>query len=140
MARKPAKPVYAFIRRGNYLVPEMEYDLHALDGIAQDQRVRLNVVEWRNLDRLRAYWAMLHDVVDATGANNLTAERLHEAAKLCNGCVDMVLLPGGTPIAIPASIALDKMDEAEFVAFFQKVQKWLSETYDYVPPHERAAA
>jgi hypothetical protein len=138
MARKPEKPVYSFIRKGNTLAPEMNYDLRALDGVANGQRVRIEVKEWRNLDRLRAYWSMLHDVVAATGANGLTAERLHEVAKLQNGCVDVVLLPNGTPIAIPASIALDKMSEPEFIAFFQKVEEWLARTYGFVS--ERAAA
>ena len=131
MARKPEKPVYSFVRKGNYLVPELEYDVHALDGIAQGRRVRVEIKEWRNMDRLRAYWSMLHDVVATTGANNLTAERLHEVAKLQNGCVDVVLLPSGIPVAIPASIAIDKMSEPEFIAFFQKVEAWLAETYGF---------
>lgn len=139
MARKPEKPVYSFVRKGNCLVPEMDYDLRALDGVANGQRVRVDIREWRNLDRLKAYWSMLHDVVSATGANGLTAERLHEVAKLQNGCVDVVMLPSGLPIAIPASIALDKMAEPEFIAFFQKVEAWLSETYGYYPEMKGAA-
>jgi len=138
MAKKPDKPVYSFVRKGNHLVPELDYDTHALDGIAQGQRVRVEIREWRNLERLKAYWAMLHDVVAATGANRLTAERLHEVLKLHNGCVDVVMLPNGQPVAIPSSIALDKMSEPEFVAFFQKAEEWLAETYGYVS--ERKAA
>jgi hypothetical protein len=41
-------------------------------------------------------------------------------------------------VAIPASIALDKMAEKEFVEFFQKVERWLGEVYGYVA-QERAA-
>lgn len=139
MAKKPEKPVYAFRRRGDVLVPDMECDMHALDGIANGQLVKIEVKEWRNLSRLRAYWSMLHDVVASTGANGLTAERLHEVAKLQNGCVDVVLLPNGTPIAIPSSIALDRMTEPEFIAFFQKVEEWLAKTYGFVPEQRRAA-
>jgi hypothetical protein len=135
--RKEA-PIYSFVRRGNALLPEMEYDVGALNGIAQGQRVRLDIREWRNLDRLKAYWSMLHDVVAATGANGLTAERLHEVAKLQNGCVDVVLLPSGMPVAIPSSIALDKMSEPEFIAFFQKVEAWLAETYGFVSDRRAA--
>lgn len=140
MAKKPEKPVYSFIRKGNALVPELDYDCRALDGIAQGQRVRVDIREWRNLDRLKAYWSMLHDVVAATGANGLTAERLHEVAKLQNGCVDVVMLPSGMPVAIPSSIALDKMTEPEFIAFFQKVEAWLAETYGWVSERERRQA
>lgn len=137
MAKKPEKPVYAFIRRGNYLVPEMEYDLHALDGVAQGQRVRLEVKEWRNLDRHRAYWATLHDVIDATDCA-LSPERLHEVLKLETGAVDLIRLPNGMTVAIPGSISFDKMGEDEFVAFFKRAEEWLASTYGYV--NERAAA
>jgi hypothetical protein len=140
MAKKPEKPVYSFVRRGNALQPELAYDVHALDGITQGQRVRLNIQEWRNFDRLKAYWAMLHDVVDATEAAP-TAERLHEVLKLENGFVDFVALPNGFKVAIPASVALDKMSEPEFIAFFQTAERWLAATYGYVPPkRERRAA
>lgn len=138
MAKRPDKPVYSFIRKGETLVPEMDYDKQALTGIKEGQRVRVDIKEWRNLDRLKAYWSMLHEVVAATGANNLTAERLHEVLKLHNGCVDVVMLPSGMPVAIPASIALDKMSEPEFIAFFQKAEAWLAQTYGYV--NERKAA
>jgi hypothetical protein len=137
MAKKPEKPVYAFIRRGNYLVPEMAHDLHALDAIAQGQRVKLEIKEWRNLDRHRAYWATLHDVIDATDCA-LSPERLHEVLKLETGVVDLIRLPNGMTVAIPGSISFDKMSEDEFVAFFKRAEEWLAATYGYV--NERAAA
>lgn len=137
MAKRPEKPVYAFVRRGNYLMPEREYDLHALDGIAQGQRVKLEVKEWRNLDRHRAYWATLHDVIDATDCA-LSPERLHEVLKLETGVVDLIRLPSGMTVAIPGSISFDKMAEDEFVTFFKRAEEWLAATYGYV--NERAAA
>lgn len=136
MAKKSERPVYAFVRRGNALVPEMAMDFRALDGIAQEQKVRIEIKEWRNLDRLKAYWAMLHDVVDATECAP-TAERLHEVMKLENGFVDHVRLPNGFLVAVPASIALDKMSEPEFITFFKTAERWLAETFGYVaPPRE----
>lgn len=137
MSRKKEEPIYAFIRSGNALYPEMDMDVRALDGIANGQRVRVVVKEFRNAARARAYWAMLHDVVEATGSV-LTAERLHEVLKLENGVVDTVRLPNGITVAIPGSIAFDKMSEAEFVSFFAKAQEWLARTYGYVP-EEKAA-
>jgi len=131
MAKKPEKPVYAFIRRGNHLVPELEMDLRALEGIGQGQRVRLEIKEFRNLDRHRAYWAMLQDVVDATD-RALSSERLHEVLKLETGVIDLVRLPTGLTVAVPGSISFDKMDESEFVKFFARAQEWLSRTYGYV--------
>lgn len=137
MTKKPEKPIYAFVRRGNYLVPEMAHDCHALDSIAQGQRVKLEIKEWRNLDRHRAYWATLHDVIDATDCA-LSPERLHEVLKLETGVVDLIRLPNGMTVAIPGSISFDKMSEDEFVAFFRKAEEWLAATYGYVS--DRAAA
>lgn len=139
MSRKKEEPIYAFIRSGNALYPEMDMDVRALDGIANGQRVRVVVKEFRNAARARAYWAMLHDVVDAAGTV-LTAERLHEVLKLENGVIDTVRLPNGITVAIPGSIAFDKMSEAEFVSFFAKAQEWLARTYGFVPEDQRRVA
>ena len=137
MAKQPEKPVYAFARKGDALVPEMDFDKRALDGIAQGERVRIEIRNFRNSGRNRAYWKMLAEVVDATGCN-LSPERLHEVIKLETGVVDLVRLPTGMTVAIPGSIAFEKMDEAEFVAFFEAAQSWLAETYGYV--HEPPAS
>lgn len=137
MAKKPEKPVYAFIRRGDALVPELQVDCRALDGIAQGQRVRIEVKEFRSLPRLRAYWSMLHDVVAATECA-ASAERLHEAMKLELGIVDLVKV-GTMTVAIPGSIAFDKMSESEMTEYFQIAEKWLAEKYGYVRQERDAA-
>lgn len=138
MAKRSDKPVYSFIRKGNTLVPEMAYDLRALDGIANGQRVRIDIKEWRNLDRLKAYWSLLHEAVEATG-RSIAAEKLHEVIKLETGLVDLVRLPNGMTVAIPASIALDKMSEPEFIAYFQSAEEWLARVYGFVSEREQAA-
>jgi hypothetical protein len=138
MAKKSEKPVYSFIRKGNTLVPEMAYDLRALDGVANGQRVRLDIREWRNLDRLKAYWSLLHEAVEATG-KSVVAEKLHEVIKLETGLVDLIRLPNGMTVAIPASIALDKMSEPEFIAYFQSAEEWLARVYGFVSEREEAA-
>ena len=131
MAKRKDSPVYAFQRRGDALYPEMEFDVRALDGIAQGQRVRLEIKEFRNSGRNRAYWSMLHDVVKAAEAA-LTPEKLHEVVKIETGHVDLVRLPTGMTVALPGSIAFDKISETEFVAFFQAAEKWLAEKFGYV--------
>lgn len=137
---KPARkdrPVYAFCRRGNALIPDMSFDLRALDGVANGQRVRIEIREWRNLDRLKAYWSLLHEAIEATGAA-ITPEKLHEVIKLETGHVELVRLPNGMTVAIPASIALDKMTEPEMVAFFQAAEEWLARVYGFVSEREAA--
>jgi hypothetical protein len=138
MAKKPDKPVYSFIRKGNALFPEMDYDLRALDGVANGQRVRLEIREWRNLDRLRAYWSLLHEAVASTGMS-IGAEKLHEVIKLETGLVDLIRLPNGMTVAIPSSIALDKMSEPEFITFFQSAEEFLARVYGFVSERSEAA-
>lgn len=137
MARKPEKPTYAFIRRGNSLVPEMEFDARALEGIKNGERVKVEIRQWRNTDRNRAYWAMLAEVVAATDCA-LSPERLHEVVKIETGCIELVQLPTGMKVAIPGSVAFDKMEEAEFITFFRRAEEWLAATFGYVS--ERKAA
>lgn len=132
------KPVFGFRRKGDHLVPDMEFDAHALDGIAQGELVRLEIREFRSAKRHRLYWAMLHEVIEATGCN-LTASRLHDVIKIKTNHVDVVGLPDGTLYALPGSIAFDKISEAEFVDFFKKAQQFLAETFGYVLPDKEVA-
>lgn len=130
-AKKSERPVYAFQRVNNSLVPEMSFDLAALDGIAQGERVRVEIKQWRNSGRMRAYWSMLAEVVSSCDLPYRT-EKLHEIAKMKNGVIDLVMLPDGTPIATPGSISFETMPEHEFVDYFRKVERWLAETFHYV--------
>jgi crotonobetainyl-CoA:carnitine CoA-transferase CaiB-like acyl-CoA transferase len=130
-------PIFAFVRKGNSLIPEFAYDAAALDGIAQGQRVRLAIEEWRNRDRLRAYWAMLTECNKATeAAANVRA--LHAAIKLETGLVELVQLPGGHVVKVPSSIALEAMPEAEMIAYFESAERYLAQTFGWVS--ERNAA
>lgn len=131
MARKPEKPVYAFIRRGDVLVPEMDYDLHALDGVANGQRVRIEVKQWRNLDRLRAYWATLQDCVDATGCAP-TKEALDSYVRPAVGYVEAIRLASGHFVGIPKAINTRDCDEPEMIAFFMAAEKLLAEQFGFV--------
>ena len=137
MSKKPEKPVYAFRRRGNALVPDMEFDCRALNGIANNELVRVDIKAFRSLPRLRAYWAMLHEIVQATECA-ASAEKLHEAMKLELGIVDLVKV-GRMTVAIPGSIAFDKMTETEMAAYFTRAEQWLAATYGWVPENRRAA-
>jgi len=128
---KREKPVYGFVRKGNALVPAMEFDMAALDGVGQGELVNIEIKQFRSTSRLRAYFAVLREVINACDLP-YTKEKLHEIIKLQNGVIDPVTLPSGLTIAIPGSISFEKMSEAEFQSFFKKAEKWLAETYGYV--------
>lgn len=138
MARKPEKPVYAFIRRGNSLVPEMDYDLRALDGVANGQRVKLELKQWRNLDRLRAYWATLQECVDATGCAP-SKEALDAYIRPAVGFVDAIRLKSGHFVGVGRPINTRECDEPEMIAFFAAVEQKLAEEFGFAPEHRSAA-
>ena len=135
MAKNEKPPIY-MIRRGDVLVPDMGMDRDALAAIPQGAKVKVHIVEPRNVERLRAYWAMLGEVVKATECAP-TTEALHELVKLETGFVIHVRM-GQHKIALPGSIAFDKISEQEMATFFRSAERFLAETYGYVS--ERSAA
>jgi len=136
---KRERSIYAWIRRGNSLLPEMDYDLRALDGIANGQRVKVEISEFRSNPRMRLYWRMLAIVVDATECAP-TSEHLHSALKLELGYGTPVRLRNGMTVLVPGSIAFESMGEAEFKGFFDRAHRYLVSTYGFDPLAEEKAA
>lgn len=130
MAKHPEKPIYAFQRVNNSLVPEMSFDLAALDGIAQGERVRVEIRQFRNNGRLRLYWRMLSYVREATECAP-TSEYLHSAIKLELGFGTPVRLRNGMTVLVPSSVAFESMDEPEFLKFFDRAVEFLTATYGF---------
>ncbi len=133
MAKKTDKPIYAFIRRGNGLFPEMTYDLAALDGIEQGQRVKLDIRQWRNMDRLKAYWATLQDCIDATGCSP-SKEALDAYIRPAVGFVDTIRLANGFLVGVPRAINTTECEEPEMIAFFNSATELLAREFGYVSP------
>lgn len=130
------RPLYAWVRRGNLLAPEMEYDLRALDGVANGQRVALELKQWRNRDRLRAYWASLQDCIDATGCAP-SKETLDSYVRRSVGYVDMVRRIDGKVEAVPRPLNLADCSEPEMIAYFQAAEQLLAEHFGFVSERAR---
>ena len=136
MAKKD-KPVYKFIFTGRALVPEMEYDMQALAGLAIGQAVKVEIGQWRNMARLRAYWATLQDCIDATACAP-HKEALDAYLRPAVGHCDFIRMPNGSFQAVPRAINTMDCNEPEMIAFFQAVEERLAKDFGYVS--ERAAA
>ncbi len=137
MSKRTEKPVYAFIRHGNSLRPEMAYDLQALDGIEQGQRVKVEIRQWRNLDRLKAYWATLQDCIDATGCSP-SKEALDAYIRPAVKFVDTIRLANGFLVGVPRPINTRECDEPEMIAFFNAATELLARDFGYVAPEPNA--
>lgn len=137
MTKKRDKPVYAFVRRGDCLIPEMSYDLQALDGVAQGQKVKVEIKQWRKLDRLAAYWATLQDCIDATGCAP-SKEALDGYVRPAVKFVDTIRLANGFLVGVPRAINTRECDEPEMIAFFNAATELLAREFGYVAPERPA--
>lgn len=133
MAKTKDRPVYAFIRRGRTLVAEMEYDLRSMEGIDEGQRVSVEIKAWRNLSRLRAYWATLQDCIDATGCSP-SKEALDAYIRPAVKFVDTIRLANGFLVGVPRPINTRECDEPEMIAFFNAATELLARDFGYVAP------
>jgi hypothetical protein len=121
------------------LEPRSRLAADALAQYALHSDVEISIKKRRSAPQLRLYWAMLHNVVEATGAFP-DAERLHEALKLDLGFVTPMKLLDGRTVYVPDSAAMSKMDAAEFRRFFDAVAKRLAEVCGFDPLAHEAAA
>lgn len=94
--------------------------------------VEVSIKKRRSLPQLKLYWAMLNNVVDATGAWP-DAEHLHDALKLDLGYVTLIRTVDGKLAMIPDSAAMSKMDSAQFKKFFDAVAQRLAEVCGFDP-------
>lgn len=116
------------------------HDLLAQYALHSD--VEVSVKKRRSLPQLRLYWRMLQNIIDATGGVYPTAEKLHDAIKLELGYVTPLRLMNSQVVYVPDSIALAKMDSAQFKLFFDQAVELLARTYGFDPlaETEREAA
>lgn len=137
MAKKD-KPPYKFIFDGRALVPEMDFDRQALLGLVVGQSVKVEIGQWRSLDRLRAYWATLQDCVEATGCAP-HKEALDAYLRPAVGHCDFIRMPNGSFQAVPRAINTKDCDEPEMIAFFQAVEERIAKDFGFVSEKRIAA-
>lgn len=121
------------------LEPRSQLARDALAQYALHSDVEITVRKRRSLPQLRLYWAMLQNVVEATGGW-ASAEHLHEALKLDLGYTTPVKTMDGKLLMIPDSVALAKMDSAQFQKFFDTAAARLAEVCGFDPLQETQEA
>ena len=127
--KRDRAPVY-MVRKGHTLVPQMDMDDEQLVAIPEGGVVRVEFKSTRNLERLRAYWVMLYECVEATGCQP-TKEILHKEIKLANGFVDQFVFKG-LMVTQASSIAFEEMEEDEMVRFFNEATRYLAEEHGWI--------
>ena len=121
------------------LEPRSQLAREALAQYALHSDVEITVRKRRSLPQLRLYWAMLQNVVAATDAW-ASAEHLHDALKLDLGYTMPIKTMDGKLAMIPDSVALAKMDSAQFQKFFDAAAARLAEVCGFDPLTEAQEA
>lgn len=106
------------------LEPRSRQAADLLAGYALHSDVEVSIKKRRSLPQLRLYWAMLNNVIEATGAYP-TAEHLHDALKMELGFTTPMRLLSGDVVFVP--------DSAEFRKFFDMAAAKLAEIYGFDP-------
>lgn len=87
----------------------------------------------RSIPQLKTYWKALGLVVKVTGKWP-SAEKLHRDIKMTLGYREQAVnLRTGEITLVPDSIALDKMDHAEFCTFMDQAMELLSDHVGFDP-------
>lgn len=131
----PPKPIVRLIQ--GRLQPVGAYDAEVLDSALPGSEFELAAISKRYPPRNAAYWAGLGAAVKATDAWP-TSKHLHDDLKRLCGYVDWYLNPlTGREEMRVQSAAFDKMNEAEFRAYFQLAQMRFAEKMGFDPWRQR---
>jgi hypothetical protein len=121
------------------LEPRSRQAADLLAAYALHSEVEVTIKKRRSLPQLRLYWAMLNNVIEATGAYP-TAEAMHDSIKFELGYTTPMRLMTGQVVWVPDSVALSKMDSAQFQRFFDQAAELLARTYGFDPLAETQEA
>lgn len=130
MSKSEQPPIY-MVRKGNYLIPEMEIDAELMERLPFGQQIKVTLYSGRSPSKLRWYWMFLGRVVKSTECAP-SPETLHDIIKLHTGFVTPVMVKGFA-VAVPKSISFSSMSEEEFETFRMSAIKWIAEIYHITP-------
>jgi hypothetical protein len=121
------KPPILVQRRGEFLLPHSPMDGERIRELPAGKALKAVVTQPRRSNpQLRLYWSML-GLVAANLDQDIEAEALHDWLKLKLGLVTYIRQRNGKAVAVPKSVAFDKMEHPEFTAYFDKVKLLLIE-------------
>lgn len=119
--------------RGGLFLPVTEYDAQRIEDMKDGQLVNLSVASKRSNPHHNLYWSALRNVCKATGKWP-TEAHLHHELKLACGYYKTTISPlTGGIVRSTDSISFEKMNQAEFMQYFEAAMEKLSEAIGYDP-------
>jgi hypothetical protein len=127
------KEIGRYFKRGLALFPgdKAARELHA--KIKEGAWVFIEVWLPRNMAQHRKYFAVLNNVVEATGEWTSTEDLRFEIFKALKRGLLRVSQVDGSVDFIPDSMAVASMPKAEFERLYEDTMKWLTDRYGCDP-------
>lgn len=120
------------LRNGQF-VPVTQYDAQRIEDFKDGQVFNLTTTNTRSNPHHNLYWAALRNVCKATGKWP-TEAHLHHELKLACGYYKTTISPlTGGIVRSTDSISFDKMDQQEFMRYFEGAMEKLTEAVGYDP-------
>lgn len=143
MRKKEKPPLIQVTMTPRGLRPLTADDAEKLASIAEGQVFDISPVTKRSDRQLRTYWKALGLVVKVT-QKWASAENLHRDIKMTLGYREQVVdMRTGEVTLVPDSVALNKMEQAEFCEFMDRAMALIADTVGFDPlaflAEERAA-
>lgn len=124
-------------RKGHTLVPENPWSLELLEGFPEGKPLSIELKASRSKGELNLYWAGLAVLIDnfseADEKKWPTPRHYHEAMLEALGYTYKLWRIDGRFRVMIDSIALDKMDDDDFKALFEKVRALTQRLFRYSP-------
>ena len=123
---KHAAPVLIMRVAGSGLTPVSQMDAELVDALPRGVDLEVTVKHLkRSLPQLRLYWAILAEIVKATG-RFATAQHMSDEIKVCLGYVEKRVTFTGQPYYRADSIAFENMDAPVFKNYFDRAMELIA--------------
>lgn len=127
------KETARFFKRNLGFYPVDRNARELLAAVTEGSAVFLQVWRPRNMAQHRKYFAILNNVVEATGEWTSTEDLRFEVLRALRRGEDRVSPVDGSIRFIPESMAVASMPRAEFERLYDDTMKWLTDRYQCDP-------
>lgn len=127
------KDTARFFKRNLGLFPVDRQARELVAGLTDGAAVFLQVWRPRNMAQHRKYFAVLNNVVEATGEWPSTEALRYDIFRALNRGSDRVSPVDGTVYFVPDSMAVASMPRADFERLYEDTMRWLTDRYQCDP-------
>ena len=105
------------------LFPTDRYSDDCLHETSLDTLLRVSATRPRSRKHNSLYWVLCKLIADNS---SYTKDQIHQLFKHAVGLTQKVTLRSGEEVTLYGSTAFENLDQAEFIAFFESVQVFIS--------------